>query len=138
MAERNVDGLPFGSNTCGWVGRSSIEVDQVALGDVLRRDLAHRVLLQGGDVAAQEGGVGVSLDAGGDIDQVPGACANIEYLQQVHLRFLAKIPLKMSSSRLQGGRAPVSQGSTSTPWALVNLLVLVLVMYPTNFLTDKR
>ena len=81
MAERNVDGLPFGSNTCGWVGRSSIEVDQVALGTVLRRDLAHRVLLQGGDVAAQEGGVGVSLDAGGDIDQVPGACANIEYLQ---------------------------------------------------------
>ena len=110
----------------------------MALGDVLRRDLAHRVLLQGGDVAAQEGGVGVSLDAGGDIDQVPGAFANIEYLQQVHLRFLAKIPLKMSSSRLQGGRTPVSQGSTSTPWALVNLLRLVLVMYPTNFLTDKR
>ena len=62
---------------------------------------------------------------------------HIEYLQQVHLRFLAKIPLKMSSSRLQGGRAPVSQGSTSTPWPLVNLLVLVLVMYPTNFLTAK-
>ena len=45
----------------------------MALGAVLRRDLAHRVLLQGGDVVAQEGGIGVSLDAGGDIDQVPGA-----------------------------------------------------------------
>ena len=80
MAERNVDGLPFGSNTCGWVGRSPIEVDQVALGAVLRRDLAHRVLLQGGDVAAQEGGVGVSLDAGGDIDQVPGAMGHVQIL----------------------------------------------------------
>ena len=43
-----------------------------------------------------------------------------------HLRFLAKIPLKMFWSRLQGGAAPVSQGSTRTPWVFVNLLGLFL------------
>ena len=43
-----------------------------------------------------------------------------------HLRFLAKIPLKMLWSRLQGGAAPVSQGSTRTPRVFVNLLGLFL------------
>ena len=45
-----------------------------------------------------------------------------------HLRFLAKIPLKMFWSRLQGGAVPVSQGSTRTPWVFVNLLGLFLLI----------
>ena len=49
--------LLFLGITSGWVSGPSIEVNQVAVGAVLRRDLTHRVLLEGGDVAGQERGV---------------------------------------------------------------------------------